>query len=131
MISTECVPLSMRTPPPLIVGIRVPARRHVDARRERVFEEDDLAEDSRRDDALGTDDVVDVAELRPHGEATPLRFGGRHHPAGLPTSIANGFSHRTWIPHPEVHAISACVIGRRADHHGVEPALRQDPGSES
>ncbi len=51
-----------------ICGIGVPAPRHVDARREGVLEQDDLAEDAGGHQALGPDHVVDVAELRGHGE---------------------------------------------------------------
>ena len=78
-MSTECVPLSMSTPPPRDRRVRVPAPRHVDPRREHVLEQDELAEDPRTDDLTGADHVVDEAELRRHGERDAGPLGGLDH----------------------------------------------------
>ena len=125
-MSTECVPLSIRTPPPLIDRIGVPAVAHVDLAAEHVLEKDHLAENPRVHDPLRLDDVVHVAELGRHHQQDirPVRLGQQL------LGLAQGHRERLFAEdvHTEVEEESCdlSVRARRgADDHGVDLVLEQ------
>ena len=125
MMSTECVPLSMSTPPPAIAGSAFQRSAMSTRDVNDVLEQRSISPRMPEvDDALGPDHVVDVAELRRHREQRRRRRRPRSIIVGARSSsrCASGFSHSTWMPALEevAAAISACVAGGVQMTHGVE-----------
>ena len=77
--STEWVPLSTRTPPPLTAGSQFHRAGHVDARREGVLDQAHVAEAPAAHEVARPVHVVAEAELRGHREQHAGPLGGVDH----------------------------------------------------
>ena len=116
MMSTECVPLSISTPPPLIAGLLFQRPIMSTGRVERVLEQDDLAERAAGDHRLGL--VTSSTKRNFEAIVTSVRcfsLAARISRA-LAVSIASGFSHSTGMPRDEEGLDDCRVRGRRRAH---------------
>ncbi len=121
-MSTECVPLSISTPPPLSSGFEF-QRLDMSTREVNAFSNsDDVAEDPRGDDALRADHV-----RRRSGTSTPSSAGRRRAPPRRPSPArspsrcrAASRTARARRARANRIAISRVRGRRRADDDGVD-----------
>ena len=122
-MSTEWVPLSISTPPPLTRRVGVPAPAHVHRRGEGVLQRDDVAEGARGDERAGAQ-----RRRRRSGTSRPSSAGRRSARRSATSASACVAAerqrllaeHRRRPPRAAWSPAAAWVDGGRGDHDQVE-----------